>query len=233
MEEQVQPHSRRKEMSEEVRKQVYQALLARSNNGTLHKEDTAFVAAQFDIHRRTAQRVWNRGKTQLCSNVPVVVSSLKKGKVDRKTIPVDLEALRNIPPKERMTIEDVCAKLNMSKWRVQNYLKKGLIRRHSSSIKPYLTQPNKESRLQWCVDMVNRELLDDPRFKELYDFVFIDEKWFYLHKKSERYYLLPEEDEPHRTCKNKNYIPRLMFLCVVARPRLFSNYILSFAQRFP
>jgi hypothetical protein len=30
--------------------------------------------------------------------------------------------------------------------------------------------------------MVNRELLDDPKFKELYDF-FIDEKWFYLHKK--------------------------------------------------
>jgi len=139
VEEQVQPHSRRKEMSEEVRKQVYQALLARSNNGTLHKEDTAFVAAQFDIHRRTAQRVWNRGKTQLCSNVPVVVSSLKKGRVGRKAIPFDLEALRNIPLKERMTIEDVCAKLNMSKWRVQNYLKKGLIRRHSSSIKPYLT----------------------------------------------------------------------------------------------
>jgi hypothetical protein len=67
--------------------------------------------------------------------------------------------------------------------------------------------------------MVNRELLDDPRFKELYDFVFIDEKWFYLHQRSENYYLLPEEDEPHRTCKNKNYIPRLMFLCVCARPR--------------
>jgi len=54
VEEQVQPRNRRKEMSEEVRKQVYQALLARSNNGTLHKEDTAFVAAQFDIHKRTA-----------------------------------------------------------------------------------------------------------------------------------------------------------------------------------
>jgi len=133
VEEQVQPRNRRKEMSEEVRKQVYQALLARSNNGTLHKEDTAFVAAQFDIHKRTAQRVWNRGKTQLSSSVPVVVSSLKKGRVGRKAIPFDLEALRNIPLKERMTIEDVCAKLNMSKWRVQNYLKKGLIRRHSSS----------------------------------------------------------------------------------------------------
>lgn len=50
-------------------------------------------------------------------------------------------------------------------------------------------------------------------------FVFIDEKWFYLTQKSEKYYLLPKEDDPHRTCKNKNYIPRLMFLCVCARPR--------------
>ena len=123
-------------------------MLTRSNNGTLHKKDTAFVAAQFGLHIRSVQRVWKRGKTQLKSNVPVVISSLKKGRVGRKAIPVDLEALRNIPLKERMTIEDVCAKLNMSKWKIQRYLKKGLIRRHSSSIKPYLTQANKRSRLQ-------------------------------------------------------------------------------------
>jgi len=196
VEEQVEEPHRRKEMSEELRKQVYQDLLARSNNEKLGKKDTTIVADQFGLHIRSVQRLWKRGKIQLANSVPVVVSSLKKGKVGRKTIPVDLEALRNIPLKERMTIEDVCAKLNMSKWRVQRYLKKGLIRRHSSSIKPYLTQPNKESRLQWCVDMVNRELLDDPRFKELYDFVFIDEKWFYLHKKSKRYYLLPKKMNP-------------------------------------
>jgi len=171
------PH-RRKEMTEDLRKRVYQTLLGRSNDGILHKKDTAYVAAQFDLHIRTVQRVWNQGKTQLKNSIPVVVDSLKKGRVGRKAIPVDLDALRNIPLKERMTIEDVCAKLNLSKWRIQRYLKKGLIRRHSSSIKPYLTQANKRSRLQWCVDMVNRELLDDPRFNELFDFVFIDEKWF-------------------------------------------------------
>ena len=67
--------------------------------------------------------------------------------------------------------------------------------------------------------MIEQSLVDDPRFKDFFDFVYIDEKWFYLSQKSEKYYLLPEEDEPHRTCKNKNYIPRLMFLCVCARPR--------------
>ncbi|XP_066384659.1 uncharacterized protein [Miscanthus floridulus] len=219
VEEQVEEPHRKKEMSEELRKQVYQTLLARSNSGKLGKKDIAFVAAQFGLYIRSVQRLWKRGKIQLANSVPVVVSSLKKGKVGRKTIPVDLEALRNIPLKERMIIDDVCMKLNMSKWKIQKYLKKGLLRRHSSSIKPYLTEANKRSRLKWCVDMIKRDLLDDPRFKDLFDFVFIDEKWFYLSQKSEKYYLLPEEDDPHRTCKNKNYIPRLMFLCVCARPR--------------
>ena len=107
----------------------------------------------------------------------------------------------------------------MSKWKIQKYLKKDLLSHHSSSIKPYFTEANKKSRLKWCVDMIKRGLHGDPRFKDFFDFVFIDEKWFYLSKKSEKYYLLPEEHDPHRTCKNKNYIPRFMLLCVCARPR--------------
>ncbi|XP_058759685.1 uncharacterized protein LOC131633000 [Vicia villosa] len=53
--------------------------------------------------------------------------------------------------------------------------------------------------------------------------VFIDEKWFYMMKKSTNYYLLPDEDEPHRTCKSKNFISKVMFLAAVARPRFDSE----------
>ncbi|XP_058211657.1 uncharacterized protein LOC131323836 [Rhododendron vialii] len=43
---------------------------------------------------------------------------------------------------------------------------------------------------------------NQPRkFKSMYNYVHIDEKWFYMTKEAERYYLLPEEEEPHRTCK--------------------------------
>jgi hypothetical protein len=80
VEEQVQEPHRRKEMCEELRKQVYQALLARSNDGKLDKKDTAIVADQFGLHIRSVQRLWNRGKTQLANSVPVVVSSLKRVK---------------------------------------------------------------------------------------------------------------------------------------------------------
>ena len=93
MEEHVQQPHRRKEMSTHLRKQVYQALLARSNDGKLRRNDTAIVAEQFGLHIRTVQRLWKRGKIQLANSVPVVVSSLKKGRVGRKQIPVDLEAL--------------------------------------------------------------------------------------------------------------------------------------------
>jgi hypothetical protein len=216
-------------MAEETRKQTYQALLARSNNGKLGKKDTAIVSHQFGVKIRLVQRIWKRGKNQLAQNIRGVVASLKKGRCGRKATPLDLEHLRNIPLKQRMIIEDVSSRLGISKSRIQRYLKKGLLRRHSSSIKPYLTNANKKTRFRWCIDMIEQGLVDGPKFKDLSDFVFIDEKWFYLSQKSERYYLLPEEDEPHRTCK-KNYIPRIMFLCVCAWPRFRNGDVCLMAK---
>jgi transcriptional regulator with XRE-family HTH domain len=191
----------------------------RSKNGRLGKNDTTIVSEQFGVKIRTVQRIWKRGKNQLAQNIPVKVPNLKKGRCGRKAVPIDLENLRNIPLQQRMTLDDVSSRLGISKTRLHKYLKKGMLRHHSSSVKPYLTEANKNTRLKWCIDMIDQSLLDDPKFKDLFDIVFIDEKWFYLYQKSERYYLLPDEDEPHRSCKNKNYIPRIMFLCVVARPR--------------
>jgi hypothetical protein len=59
----------------------------------------------------------------------------------------------------------------------------------------------------------------DPTFKTMDNIVHIDEKWFYMTKKSMNYYMLPEEDVPERTCKSKNFIGKVMFLVAVARPR--------------
>lgn len=48
--------------------------------------------------------------------------------------------------------------------------------------------------------------------------VHIDKKWFYLTRAAHRFYLTPEEADPHRSCKNKNFITKVMFMCVVCRP---------------
>ncbi|GJM93286.1 hypothetical protein PR202_ga09831 [Eleusine coracana subsp. coracana] len=107
-----------------------------------------------------------------------------------------------------MTIEDVSKRLGVNNSKIMRYICKGLFRRHYNKIKPYLTAANKKSRLQWCVDMIDpHSTPNDPHFKDLFDHVFIDEKWFFLTQKSAKYYLLPDEDDPHRTNKSKNYIP--------------------------
>jgi AraC-like DNA-binding protein len=103
---------------------VYQALLARSKNEKLGKKDTSIVAAEFGLNIRSVQRLWKRGKTHLTHNIPVVVADTKKGRSGRKTVPPNLDLLRNIPLKQRMIIEDMSSKLGMSKSKIQRYLKK-------------------------------------------------------------------------------------------------------------
>ena len=204
-------------------------LLRRSRNGSvLPKNATREVAAMFLLHIRTVQRFWAEGKRSRPDGNAVSFASKKRGRCGRKPSTVNYEQLRNVPLKDRTTLEDACKVLGVCKKTLLKHVKEGKIRRHTSSIKPYLTDENKKARLQWCVDMLEPESLHDaPRFKTLFDHVFIDEKWFFLTRKSERYYLLSDEDDPHRTCKSKNNIPKLMFLCATSRPR-FENGVCTF-----
>ena len=36
---------------------------------------------------------------------------------------------------------------------------------------------------------------------------------------NKNYCLVPDETAPHRTCKSKRYVTKVMFMCAVARPR--------------
>ncbi|ETW03779.1 hypothetical protein H310_05145 [Aphanomyces invadans] len=56
-------------------------------------------------------------------------------------------------------------------------------------------------------------------FDDLMDYVHVDEKWIFTTKVKHTYYLAPGEEPPHRTCKSKTHIMKVMFLSAVARPR--------------
>ncbi|XP_076949649.1 uncharacterized protein LOC143622355 [Bidens hawaiensis] len=99
-------------------------------------------------------------------------------------------------------------------------IKDGALRPRTNAIKPDLTDENKKARLVFCLSMVTRSLSNaSPIFHDIFNVIHIDEKWFYLSKLSKRYYLVPNEDEPFRTCKSKKLITKVMFLAAVARPR--------------
>jgi hypothetical protein len=222
---------RRNEAYEEVQNQVFHELLRRSMNGLLPKEATREVASMFHLHVRTVQRFWAEGKLSLDQGILVCFASRKRCRCGHKPSALDYERLHITPLKDRTTLEDACKALGVCKNTLLKHMKEGKVSKHTSSIKPYLTNENKKARLQWCVDMLEHESLHgNPRFKSLFDHVFIDEKWFFLTRKSERYYLLSDEDEPYRTCKSKNNIPKLMFLCVTCHPR-FENGVCTFNEK--
>uniref|UniRef100_A0A0A9CC03 Transposase n=1 Tax=Arundo donax TaxID=35708 RepID=A0A0A9CC03_ARUDO len=120
-------------------------------------------------------------------------------------------------------MNDMAKYFGVSKRKLHRMKKEGVIKCVSNPIKPLLTEKKKD-RLKWCLSMLDpRSVLHDPMFKGLFDYVFIDEKWFYLTTKTEKYYTVPDEEQPTRTCKNKNYIPKIMILTVVDRPRFDSD----------
>ncbi|CAM9723594.1 unnamed protein product [Discosporangium mesarthrocarpum] len=59
---------------------------------------------------------------------------------------------------------------------------------------------------------------------DMYDWVHVDGKWFYVMKDGTRIYLRPDEEVPNPPrSPTKRFISKVMFLAAVARPRKLSN----------
>ena len=206
-------------MSDAERWNVYNALLERSVNGKLKRITTKDVSDLLSIPMQTVQKIWRQAK-----NTPngedVDVSHRRKGKCGPKKKEIDLSRVMDVPLHRRTTIRSVAAALDVSKSTMHRRIKEDNLKRHSNAIKPRLKEDNKKARLQFCLSMVDRCSLPNlPKFVDMYNVVHIDEKWFYMTKKKENYYLHPVEEEPLRTCQSKNYITKVMFLAAMARTR--------------
>ena len=129
------------------------------------------------------------------------------------------EALKEVPKKLRKTSHSAAAALGVSTFMIQQMKKKKLVWKHHSRLKPHLTEVNKAMRVHHVLDRVVRPTGPDtrnddgPLYEDLYDEIHIDEKWFYLTRDGEAYILVDGEVLPHRTCKHKSHITKVMFLC--------------------
>ncbi|CAA0807020.1 Unknown protein [Striga hermonthica] len=198
---------------------VYRTLLEKSVNGKLKKNTTKEVKDMFNIELRTVQRIWKIHKRTLPGS-DVDVSSRKARNCGRKRIEVDFSRIQQIEWHQRTTLASLSNALGVSYSKLYRLFKRGVLRRHSSAIKPHLKDENKISRLEFCLSMLDESTTsNEPKFKGMYNYVHIDEKWFYLTKKEQTYYLLDNEEDPHRSCQSKNNIAKVMFLAATARPR--------------
>lgn len=218
------PRRPKKEFSNEERNAILQFLLQKTAKGKLLRGAIQFAAREFNFNRMTISRIWKRAQGcyaagKRCANV----DSLKKKNCGRKKkdYSQNLIKMRDVPLNKRSTIRSLAYQINIPKSTLFRIFKSGeSIKRVSSTVKPFLTDENKIERLEFCLSKLS---CITGHFEDFYDYIHIDEKWFYLTQLKRSYYLCLDEEAPHRTCKSKRYITKVMFLAAVARPRFDSN----------
>ena len=137
---------------------------------------------------------------------------------------LDLDMLRATPLCQRTTIASASKAIGIHKTTFYRMVKRGQIKRHTNSVKPGLTDNHRVARVRWVImSIIPATIRTIPQFRNMYNMVHIDEKWFCLSKISQKYYLAPDEYGPHRKCKNKRFIKKVMFLAAVARPHILTS----------
>ena len=93
--------------------------------------------------------------------------------------------LESKPIGKRTCIRDVATCLDLAPSTVWRLIKRGEIKAHSNSLHPTLTDANKIRRVEWILSLIQEDTIQrHPIYKVMYDFIHIDEKWFYLTKKN-------------------------------------------------
>nr|GLL17188.1 Transposase, Tc1-like protein [Ipomoea trifida] len=175
--------------SKDKRNVIFETLLKHSVNGKVKYGSIKDVANVYSVSTRTVSRIWKKGIACVANGVPVDISLNLSGNVGRKMIAINPEDVARIPLNRRTTIRSMASALSMSKTSLHRRVKEGSLKSHSNAIKPMLIEENRKMKM------------------------------VFLSRTSQKYYLLPEEDEPYRTYKSKKFITKVMFLCDVARPR--------------
>ncbi|XP_057453214.1 uncharacterized protein LOC130745087 [Lotus japonicus] len=210
-----QSKQRRVFLDNNQRKIISEVLINSCSDGKLNRGTVAKLASLYSVSTYVIYRIWKQTK-----EIGDVCHKRTKN-CGRKRVEIDLEKALEVPLAKRSSLRSLACALGLkSKTTLEKYLKEGKLRRHSSSLNPHLKDDNMKARLRFCFNMLDENSIPhNPMFKSMYNVVHIDEKWFYMTKKSMNYYLLAAEDDPHRTIKNKNYIQKVMFLAAMARPR--------------
>ncbi|KAH7835801.1 hypothetical protein Vadar_029964 [Vaccinium darrowii] len=207
-------------------------LLEQTVGGELKRRAVKEIATKFFVHRKTVQRIWKRAKSCFVNGAAIDVASKLQTHSGHKRVQIDLQRISGIDLRRRTSLRSLSKALKVPTTTLHRRLKEGAIRPHTSAVKPYLFEDAKKARLRFCLSMLEPSSLEtQPVFKDMYNYVHIDEKWFFMTKESEQFYLLPEEPEPLRTCKSKRFITKVMFLAAVARPRFDSTGTETFSGK--
>ena len=130
------------------------------------------------------------------------------------------EAIKQVPYSLRQTYTMTHQELGVPRSTVYWMVKRGHFINHTATVKPTLGEVHKVGRVMYAIDHIDPTTVNNiMRFKEDYDVVYVDEKWFNITQIAMRCILAPGEKGPQRKTRHKGYVEKIMFLCAQARPR--------------
>ncbi|KAL6582466.1 hypothetical protein OROMI_006480 [Orobanche minor] len=204
-------------LSVEDRNRVAQFLHLKFQGGQLKRGAVKEAAALFKVSRQSIRSIWIIAEEQIRSGIPIQIPNLRKNS-RKKRRDLDVQLLLSAKKSERCTIRSLGESIGVSSTTAWKWVKSGEIRAYSNAIKPALTEKCKIERLKFCLDAITENNMEKWDFKSMKHVIHIDEKWFYLSKTTDKYYLHKDEENPYRSCQSKKFITKVMFLCAVSRP---------------
>jgi hypothetical protein len=223
----VAPPERRKngDISADVRAGIVACLLSQATDLKLPRGAIQTTATRFRCSTKAVSRLWSASVTSMQTTGMLPDFSLDgRSRTGRKKKAIDLQAkIKEVPLRRRQTLRSLSAALDVPMTTVFRSLKEGEIKRHSSSVKPLLTDVNRRERLDFCLSFVDASTM---MFHGISNRIHVDEKWFYITKCDRTYYLAADEEPPHRSVKSKRYVTKVMFLAAVMRPIIISGEVL-------
>ena len=164
---------------------MYLEMVQQEGLGGFRKGFWADLARRWRVSRPSVYDVWTKGKTQREEGKTVTIQTFtpKKGnrgapiKWDREAIK---EEVKTIPFAKRTSDTALAALLGIPKSTIQVMRAQGILKRYKSYLKPTLKDEHRIKRIGYCLSM--RDPGDPTKYRDMYDRVHVDEKWFHLTK---------------------------------------------------
>ncbi|CAM9381288.1 unnamed protein product, partial [Discosporangium mesarthrocarpum] len=102
------------------------------------------------------------------------------------------------------------------------------VRGNTRWVKPTLTDKQRVDRVGFVLSQLHRRSGSKVLVDDMFDWVHMDEYWFYLMKDGQKVYLQPDEEVPKAPRASiQRFILKMVFLAAVAHPRKLSNEVWS------
>ncbi|KAH7867378.1 hypothetical protein Vadar_032684 [Vaccinium darrowii] len=134
------PRREKRNLTDQERLQILEILLSKSASGKLKRGCLKEVAAMFSVDPRTISAILQRANSCIAKGLTVDVSPNLRGRVGRKRVQLDINAISALKFTERTNIRSIAEAIHVPKTTLHRRVKDGVLRPHTNALKPLLSE---------------------------------------------------------------------------------------------